>query len=388
MTVRAGIYYPDLSSAATISLTAGSTAAGYALTDLQDANLSTTWKSGTTASGFTIKLDLGASYTVSCVAILGHNLYSARNVASTHTRVVISHSTDDAAYTTVMDGATFSDDRVTSDLPILCGFTAVTARYIKIVASDPNTSMARAYEIADIFVAGQFLDLVEPTKWPWTQASWKTTSRTMGSDAGMGVPCVNEAVTQSVKIEIGSQAFAVGSVLDDTVPLASYPQTHAAPSFQHFIRSCWSLGLRFLFCPFTTGVDSGRSVLSWSAGFHTVSCVAGDFLSGTTSGASCVYVSNHVPGTGNPIAAGSMNVSDWDGTAWVVGETVENVTRGPANHTLSSFTDNSGNKSRQRIGVAICRASHGTAKCRTPFAHQTRRSISLDFDATSEWFMR
>lgn len=389
MSATAHVLYPDIGYAATITLTAGTTATGYALTDMQDGNMSSTWKSATLTGANTLKIDLGSSQTVGALAILGHNLYSARNAGAAYSDILLEYSADDISYTTVIDSTVITDARITSDLPWIANVTTA-ARYLRITLTDPVGARAYAPEIAELFVSGAILDLTRPTGLPWTPHDWKRMDRVPGSDTGMGVGGVAGYVSQTVKTEIGK--FKIGaSFFDDLVPSASYPLEHAAPSFQHFIRTCWSLGGRFVYCPVYDSTPSMYWLEYTVIQTTTAPCTLVAPLNRAASGTAVLFETLVV----GPPATIRAWITDWNGTEYKMGNIVYEYTApstmaalGTITAVLTLGTGANTQPFGQWIGATVVRAPHGTAKLRTPFVTGWQRKLEMDMVSTGEWMRR
>jgi len=397
MAAHAHIFYPDIGWRATIALPVGSTASGFPLTNMQDGSMSTTWKAGGTASAATILIDLGSVKDVGAICILGHNLYSARNDSgSTYTDIEIAHSLDAMAWTVVVDSIAEHAMRITSDLPYILT-PAVSARYLYITIDDPSGTQSYPYEIAELFIAGSVLSLTEPTSYKWTPHDLKMHSTTSGSDIGMGIPALPGHVTQRVPVEIGKQGIA-NDFFDDLVKSSAYPAANEAPSFQHFIRTCWSLGGMYVYAP----AYDDTTPQWWLRYEHTGGSgtwEAGETLTGGTSG-EVVTFAGELLQIDAPICYAL--VTGWDLGAWSNGEAITgNVSdtigdfmnivpanRMPTGHGADGFAGaverlGSGQQ-RHWIGATVCRAP-ANGKIRTPFVESWRRKLQIDQESTAEW---
>lgn len=251
------ILYDNLMDDSGVTLTASSTETGYDVNNLKDRLLYTYWKSTGGATEW-VKLDFGGTTTryADTIAIAGHNL---QTVTSEWT---VQYSDDDLSYSPASTSyypqhTHIPADGITLVRSLPPSFTTGASsghRYWKITFAFCDA----AVQVATILL-GRRLDFTEYMDVGFDPDALTLQNRVNRSRGGTFVGQVVDHVQQRVKLKVGQAGFAT-SFLDST--------STTVPSWNDFVRNCWSKGRPFVFQ--WTGDQPDLVSSRWRHGWYAV----------------------------------------------------------------------------------------------------------------------
>jgi hypothetical protein len=241
------ILYGGLTAAGaqpTVAMLANSTDAGYTTSWAADGDAGTIWQAGSLVAAVDFSLDYGADVTISALAVTGHTAYSA---TLSGPYISVFHSPDNATWATSVSGV-FTPLTADGNYAVTftaatyaVTFTAATDRYWRVLFGGTGPPVyGTKLRVADLQL-GAALIIPEPTDFGFKALGYKLVTRDDRNATGacLGGQLVDH-VTNRVKMKIGPQGISNADFFESGTTL---------PSWDHFVRTWWSLGKPFTYVP-------------------------------------------------------------------------------------------------------------------------------------------